>query len=357
MPIQLLDIEPASTESDAIARAEKFKQVDPFPDILPALLSSADIEDYVRVTAMLHPFHPDPQSLKPASYEVRPGRKFIRWNDDGQRIEQDVREDGTYELPPNSISFMQIEPKIRLPDYIAIRFNLRITHVHRGLLLGTGPLVDPGFAGDILIPLHNLTSESYRIPGDEGLIWIEFTKTVAGVTKADPAYLRRGIFRSMEARKTDRSVDYYFQRANGGRPIRSSIPEAVKNAATKAEEAAASAADARQAAIRTGLIYSGIGGVAALALIVTLIVGLHQYFGQVYASVQASLSLASTVLNTADQAKADASRAIEDTQIIRRDLEATKAQIEDLRGQLGTMTRELERLRQQAPAPVLPSRK
>ena len=49
--------------------------------------------------------------------------------------------------------------------------------MHRGLLLGTGPLVDPGFHGRLLIPLHNLTSDEYTIRGDEGLIWMEFTKT------------------------------------------------------------------------------------------------------------------------------------------------------------------------------------
>jgi hypothetical protein len=44
------------------------------------------------------------------------------------------------------------------------------------LLLGTGPLVDPGFAGRLFIPLHNLTSEPYTLIGGEGLIWVEFTK-------------------------------------------------------------------------------------------------------------------------------------------------------------------------------------
>ena len=49
--------------------------------------------------------------------------------------------------------------------------------MHRGLLVGTGPLVDPGFRGKLLIPLHNLTLDAYEIRGDEGLIWVEFTKT------------------------------------------------------------------------------------------------------------------------------------------------------------------------------------
>ena len=34
----------------------KFKSVDPFPDIPPALLNSADIHSYVKTTGMIFPF-------------------------------------------------------------------------------------------------------------------------------------------------------------------------------------------------------------------------------------------------------------------------------------------------------------
>jgi len=102
MPTQLLDLGAAGSDPEAEARARQFKQLDPFPDIKPALLSAADIEDYARVTAMLHPFYPDPASLKPASYEVRPGRKFVRWDERGNRIEMDIDENGSFELLPNT---------------------------------------------------------------------------------------------------------------------------------------------------------------------------------------------------------------------------------------------------------------
>ena len=160
-------LEAVTSENEAASRAKKFKRFDPFPDIPPALLSSAEIEDYARVTAMLFPFPVTPEILKdvlkPASYEVRPGRKFVWWRDNGERVEEVIQEDGTYELPQNSIRFMQIEPTIRLPDYIAIRFNLRIKHVHRGLLLGTGPLIDPGYEGEIS---HSLAQPNLRPSSD-----------------------------------------------------------------------------------------------------------------------------------------------------------------------------------------------
>ena len=339
----LLDIEPAHSDEEAEARAALFKQVDPFPDIPAALLSAGDIEDYARVTAMLFPFYPNPDALKPASYEVRPGRKFVRWNEEGERIELDINEDGSFELPPNTISFIQIEPKLRLPDYIAIRFNLRITHVHRGLLLGTGPLIDPGFSGIPLIPLHNLTSESYRIQGNEGLIWVEFTKTAPQIVKtAAPPYARRGSFHSLEPEKTNRDIDYYFYRANRLQPIRSSIPGVIKNAELKAEQAERSAASARNAS-RT---FAGIG----LLAIVALVVALFQLFAQIYGNFHATVGLVGTVAGDAAQAKADASRAVGDSHAITQELGAVKAQLDELREQFGILQHGLEKSRTVPPA-------
>ena len=307
------DLDFAVSEEEALVRAKKFKRLDPFPNIPPALLSSADIEDYARVTAMVFPFSTNPEVLKPASYEVRPGRKFVWWRDnEEERVDEDIRADGSYELPPNSIRYMQIEPTIRLPDFIAMRFNLRIKHVHRGLLLGTGPLVDPGYAGNILIPLHNLTSEAYRIRGNEGLIWVEFTKTAATVKSAEPPYIRRGQLRPMEDHKADPSISSYFQRANEGKPIRSSVPEAVKDATVRAERAEKAAVSARNAS----RVFAGIG----IFAIVALGVALFALFAQIYGNFYSTVALASTVSTTADQAKADAIRAITASQALRQEL-------------------------------------
>ena len=76
----------------------------------------------------------------------------------------------------NSISYLLTREQFRLPEYIAARFNLHIRYVHKGVLLGTGPLVDPGFAGPLLIPLHNLTDNDYEVEGGDNLLWVEFTK-------------------------------------------------------------------------------------------------------------------------------------------------------------------------------------
>lgn len=215
--------------ADAEERAANYRDFDPFPDIKATLLSSEHIKAYVRETAMIMPFDDDPNHgrLKSASYEVNPGGSFIYWDEHGIKKVEKIAKDGTFTLPPNSISFVQLEAEFRLPQYIAVRFNLRITHVHRGLLLGTGPLVDPGFHGNLLIPLHNLTSDPYTIRGDEGIIWIEFTKTshLANLSRRvdDPT----DVLIATEARKNNQPPEYYFDKASKNRPIQSSIPPLV----------------------------------------------------------------------------------------------------------------------------------
>jgi len=256
---------------EAAERYKRFKKEDPFPSIPRALLSSAEIYDYARVTGMVHPFYES--SLKSASYEAHIDGQCIMWNAEEQRMQPlTVHKGDNFELPANSIALVQVEPKFYLPDYIAIRFNLRITHVHRGLLLGTGPLVDPGFQGKILIPLHNLTAEKYTINTGKALIWVEFTKTTYGFQpeewEATPN--RACLFSDFPDDKKNLEPFQYINKASEGGPIRSSIPKEITTATEKAKEADRSAAKAKRENERMTTLYSAIGFGAIIALIVSL---------------------------------------------------------------------------------------
>src|SRR6267143_1404376 len=223
----------AESDAEADSRFRLTKETDPFPEIAAALLNSADIYDYVRMTGMVHPFNLD--KLKSGSYEAAIRGHCIWWDENGSRQEKLLAKvDGTehFILKANSIAFVQVEPSFRLPDYIALRFNLKISHVHRGILLGTGPLIDPGFEGKLLIPLHNLTTNDYQLKCGSGLIWIEFTKMSAlpGADRDKQNSLevtRRGAYKEFPADKKWKEPIYYLSNAFDG-PIRSSIPEAVR---------------------------------------------------------------------------------------------------------------------------------
>ena len=171
------------SRDEARKRAEKYRdsdQSDPFPWIRPSLLSAEDIRKYVLNTGAIAPFYAGGgrhSRLKKASYEGRIGKCAYRYNKVGML--ESIPLENELKIGANSIVFVECDLDFRLPEFIALRFNLQIRHVHRGLLLGTGPLVDPGYWGKLCIPLHNLTDEDYSIPLGDGLIWIEFTKTTA----------------------------------------------------------------------------------------------------------------------------------------------------------------------------------
>jgi len=163
------------TTDDAKSLFTSLNGKDPLEYIKPALLNSADIYAYADKTSMVWPFNS--KNLKSASYEVDFLGTVIYWDEDGKKVTVNISENDTFILKKHSIAFVSPELIFRLPEYLAVRFNLQIKLVHSGILLGTGPLVDPGFEGTLLIPLHNLTNNDYALKGGEGLIWVEFTKT------------------------------------------------------------------------------------------------------------------------------------------------------------------------------------
>ena len=213
-------------ETEARERFAEFSSKDPLPEIRPALLNSGDIYDYARITSMVFPFDKNNQNkkLKSASYEIDFLGDVYHVNDETGKVEKETLVKGEpFTLRKNVIVFVFIKTKFFLPDYIAIRFNSKITHVHRGLLLGTGPLVDPGFAGQLLIPLHNLTSEDYILHGGDGLIWVEFTKLSPHI-RWDSSARSGADYHPFPTNKQNLPAYEYFKKASSGRPASSSIP-------------------------------------------------------------------------------------------------------------------------------------
>lgn len=177
--------------------------------------------------------------------------------------------------------------------------------MHRGLLLGTGPIVDPGYWGKLCIPLHNLTDEDHRILQHEGLIWIEFTKTsLTGVTSSGNLPFRR-------------SEGYWCIKdlilkaatpagAEGGKviPIRSSIPsmtkvaeEFAKGAESRAEGAERRAQEAATSAESMRRLVFGLGAVGVLAIAIGMLALVVNFFS----SIQSAHSLVEQRINKLEE--------------------------------------------------------
>ena len=256
-------------------------QRDPFPKTQSTLLSADEIVDYVQRTGAISPFYVDGKSsrLKKASYEGRIGEKAYRYDENGKLAE--ILEDGQLIVEANSIVFVECDLDFRLPDFIALRFNLQIRHVHRGLLLGTGPLVDPGFWGKLCIPLHNLTNENYCIPKEEGLIWIELNKTSGSVRSGRSALssdselkeywdIRRNYIEKAARPFDERRATY---------SIRSSIPIVEK----EARDAAKGAENAAKSAQENVKIIRNVGILTIVGIVISLFVLFSEFYTHVTA--------------------------------------------------------------------------
>jgi hypothetical protein len=117
--------------------------------------------------------------------------------------------------------------------------------VHRGLLLGTGPLVDPGFVGRLFIPLHNLTSQPYTLLGGEGLIWVEFTKISPHPHWIDNIKNNNG-YKHFPPTNRYLPPQQYLDKAKLNSPARSSIPLEIEEAVRVSNDAKVIATQAEQ---------------------------------------------------------------------------------------------------------------
>src|SRR5260370_930624 len=114
------------------------------------------------------------KNLRPAAYTLRIGEKFI---DSKGKPGKLGNENPFFEMEPNSIVYVSTFEKLNLPYYIAARFNLRVKWVYKGILLGTGPQVEPGYCGYLSCPLYNLTNSPIRITYREDFATIDFERT------------------------------------------------------------------------------------------------------------------------------------------------------------------------------------
>lgn len=165
---------------------------DPFDDECYGVLLSDYIARYVSAVQLIDTVDGTPleDHLEAASYTLRVGSS---WYEAGSGMHR-LATDEYIEIPPNGLVIVTVMERINIPYYMIARINLRVKQVYRGLLLGTGPQVDPGFQGFLNCPIHNLTSEVKRLKYGEKLATIDFEKTTKfpgkGFLKEDDLFAR-----------------------------------------------------------------------------------------------------------------------------------------------------------------------
>ncbi len=198
---------------------------DSCPEIPSGMLSSPHIRFCVEKYKIFSQFKES--CLTSATYHMRLGGKILTWEggekkayDLGEEVDLNKNIKKEVKLKPNSLTFVTTIEKFNLPKDIIARFNLKSGWVHKGLLLGTGPIVDPELQANLLIPLHNFSNDEVVISYGEKLISVEFTKTL---NPSDTFDLKNGQkAKYIENDNWNFDFDGYLKRL-GGHQVESSI--------------------------------------------------------------------------------------------------------------------------------------
>ena len=228
--------------------------IDPDPSRQPGLLLSDRILFYCEKVNLVFPY--DPSFVEPASYTLHAGREYMISPKPGKVETRDLEKEGKVIIPPNGLIYIRFFEEVNIPHYMIARFNLRVTQVYRGLLLGTGPQVDPGFRGYLGCPIHNFTDEDKAIEFFDPLGTIDFEKStplgetyfrgldIAQITDEEYAGMRSGTIsvpgiNGLHCKIFNKRVNAMFQSyLPGGESVRSSVAklnEDVKAAQRKIE--------------------------------------------------------------------------------------------------------------------------
>jgi deoxycytidine triphosphate deaminase len=151
--------------------------IDPDKSVNAGVLLSDRIRFYVERVGLIEPFAET--NLAPASYDLTLGEEcwYHNHTQETGQVKRVLSKGENLIIAPNSIVFVTIKETLSLPFYMVARFNLKLRFLHEGLLVGTGPQVDPGFVGRLSCPLHNFSNGKISLTCGESFAVIEFEKT------------------------------------------------------------------------------------------------------------------------------------------------------------------------------------
>lgn len=127
------------------------------------------IEACRKGTLVIEPF--DDAQVEPASYDLRVGRQGATAS---KKELVDIEKSGYLLLEPGDFGIIVTLEEIRLDNQHTGRFGLRSKYTRRGLIASTGPQIDPGFHGRLILSVMNLAPTSIALPYKESIVSVEF---------------------------------------------------------------------------------------------------------------------------------------------------------------------------------------
>jgi len=136
------------------------------------ILTDSQIIDFVNTGAIkIDPF--DKKQVQPASIDIRVGKQGATTTT--KKI-IDIQDEGYILVDPGDFAIIISLEKLELGPQYTGRFGLRSKYARKGLIATTGPQIDPGFRGRLIIGITNLTPKAVSLPYKDDLLTVEFHK-------------------------------------------------------------------------------------------------------------------------------------------------------------------------------------
>lgn len=119
----------------------------------------------------IEPF--EESQIQAASYDLRIGDQGATTSSHGV---VDIKKKGFLVLKPGDFGVIICLEKIRLGAQYAARFGLRSKFARKGLIATTGPQIDPGYEGRLILGITNLTPNPVSLSYGDDIVTVEFHK-------------------------------------------------------------------------------------------------------------------------------------------------------------------------------------
>ncbi len=143
------------------------------------ILTNRQIEEaYRKGDILINPF--DAKQIQAASYDFRVGEQGATTS--AKKL-VNIKHQGYLSLEPGDFGVITVLEEIRLGPQYAGRLGLRSKYARKGLIATTGPQVDPGFHGRLIVGITNLTPKPVSLAYKDDFITVEFHRLEEASTK------------------------------------------------------------------------------------------------------------------------------------------------------------------------------
>lgn len=119
-------------------------------------------------------------SVQPASYDLRVGgHAFIS----GDAEVTDVANKGLVRVDPGEFAVIETRERVRCSPQVAGQIGLASSYARKGLTLLSGPQIDPGFDGVLVVRVTNLSPNRVTLPYEAPFLTAQFFKLARPVAK------------------------------------------------------------------------------------------------------------------------------------------------------------------------------